>query len=206
MQIYDISQTIRKGIAVWPGDQRFRFRWTMKLEEGDSCNASAVTMSSHTGTHVDAPYHFDNSGADIGSVPLTHYLGPARVVSLQVERAITAADLEKLDWQDVERVIFKTRASGLPEGQFDRSFVYLAEDSARFLGERGLLLVGTDAPSVDAFSSKSLRAHKVLLEHGTAILEGARLTHVPEGDYELICLPLKFGGLDGSPVRAILRR
>ncbi len=206
MQIYDISQTICKGIAVWPGDQRFHFRWTMKLGDGDSCNASAVTMSNHTGTHVDAPFHFDMSGADIGSVPLTHYLGPVRVVALQVDQAITAADLEKLDWRGVERVIFKTRASSVPEDQFDRSFVYLQEDGAQFLGERGLLLVGTDAPSVDVFSSKTLRSHKILLEHGTAILEGARLAHVPEGDYELICLPLKFGGLDGSPVRAVLRR
>ncbi len=205
MQIYDISQTILEGIAVWPGDQKFRVRWTMKLNAGDSCNVSAVTMSNHTGTHVDAPYHFDPSGADIGSVALAHYLGPARVLPLQVDGFITAADLEKISWQGIERVIFKTRSSDLPEDRFDRSFVYLREDAAEFLGRRRLLLVGTDGPSVDAFGSKALRSHKILLKHGIAILEGARLAHVPAGDYELICLPLKFGGLDGSPVRAILR-
>ncbi|HYK92351.1 MAG TPA: arylformamidase [Acidobacteriota bacterium] len=206
MEIYDISQTIREGIAVWPGDQKFSFRWTMKLSEGDSCNVSAVTMSNHTGTHVDAPYHFDVSGADIGSVALTHYMGPARVMALRVDGAITASELEKSNWEGVERVLFKTRASSLSEDQFDRHFAYLGEDAAEFLGGRGLLLVGTDAPSVDAFGSKHLRSHKILLEHEIAILEGVRLGRVAVGDYELICLPLKFGGLDGSPVRAVLRR
>jgi len=206
MEIFDISQTIREGIAVWPGDQRFRFHWTMRLHAGDSCNVSAVTMSVHTGTHLDAPYHFDNSGADIGTVTLTHYLGSVRVLALPVEGVIAAADLESLDWHGVERVLFKTGASDLPEDQFDRNFVYLGEDGAEFLGKRGLLLVGTDAPSIDAFESKTLGSHRILFKHGVAILEGARLGHVPPGDYELICLPLKLRGLDGSPVRAILRK
>lgn len=206
METFDISQTIREGMAVWPGDQKVRLHWTMRLSAGDPCNVSAVTMSMHTGTHLDAPYHFDNSGADIAAVALTHYLGPVRVAAPQVEGAITAADLEKLDWRGLERVLFKTRASYLPEDQFDRNFIYLREDGAEFLGKRGLLLVGTDAPSVDAYESRTLGSHKVLLKHGVAILEGVRLGHVPEGDYELICLPLKFGGLDGSPVRAILRK
>jgi arylformamidase len=206
METFDISQTIREGMAVWPGDQKFRLRWTMRLGAGDTCNVSAVTMSTHTGTHLDAPYHFDNSGPDIGSVALSHYLGPVRVLTLQTDGAITAQELERLDWQGVERVLFKTRASDLPEDQFDRSFVCLREDAAEFLGKRGLLLVGTDAPSIDAFESETLSSHKILLKYGVAILEGARLAHVPPGDYELICLPLKLRGLDGSPVRAILRK
>jgi arylformamidase len=206
MEIFDISKTIREGIAVWPGDQEFRLRWTMRLRAGDSCNVSGVTMSTHTGTHLDAPYHFDNSGADIGAVALTHYLGSARVLELPVEGAIMAADLEGLDWHRVERILFKTRASDFPEDQFERNYVYLREDGAEFLGKRGLLLVGTDAPSIDAFESKTLGSHKILFKHGVAILEGARLALVPPGDYELICLPLKLWGLDGSPVRAILRK
>lgn len=206
MEVYDISQTLHEGMAVWPGDQKFRLRWTMRLDKGDSCNVSALTMSAHTGTHLDAPYHFDNSGADIGSLALSQYLGPARVEALEVEGPITAADLMNLDWQRVERVLFKTRAGNIPEEKFERSFAYLSEEGAEFLGERGLLLVGTDAPSVDSFGSKNLSSHKALLRHGVAILEGARLAHVPPGDYELICLPLKLGGLDGSPVRAVLRK
>ena len=206
MEIIDISQTIRQDIAVWPGDQKFRYHWTMRMAAGDACNVSAVTMSLHTGTHLDAPFHFDAAGVDISGVSLRHYIGPARVVSLQVEKRIAAADLDRLSWQGVERVLFKTRASNLPEDQFDRDFVYLSEDAAEFLGESRILLVGTDAPSVDFFSSKAMATHKILLKHGIAILEGARLGHVAPGEYELICLPLRLAGLDGSPVRAVLRR
>ncbi len=206
MEIYDISQTLQEGMGVWPGDQKYRVRWTMRLESGDSCNVSALTMSAHTGTHLDAPYHFDKVGCDIAAVALSHYVGPARVVQLETGAAITELALEGLDWKGVTRVLFRTRASALPEGRFERNFAHISEDAAEFLGNLGLLLVGTDAPSVDAFDSKDMASHKVLLKHGVSILEGVRLGHVPPGDYELICLPLKLAGLDGSPVRAILRR
>ena len=111
-----------------------------------------------------------------------------------------------LDWTNVERVLFKTRSSSLPEHRFDESFVYLEKMRPSFLVQKGMLLVGTDAPSVDDFASTDLPSHRMLLQHGIVILEGARLEHVPPGDYELICLPLKLAGLDGSPVRAILRK
>jgi len=205
MEIYDISPEVREDIAVWPGDKKFRCQWTMQIRKGDSCNVSAVTMSTHTGSHVDAPYHFDENGQDVASVPLAHYLGPARVVELAGDGPITERHLAILDWSNVERVLFKTRASNIQEDRFDREFVCLSEGAASFLGERKLLLVGTDAPSVDAFNSKTLTVHKILLRHGIAILEGIRLAHVPAGDYELIALPLRLAGLDGSPVRAVLR-
>jgi len=205
MRIYDLSQTIRKGIAVWPGDRKFRCEWTMRLEDGDSCNVSAVTMSVHTGSHVDAPYHFDRSGLDVARVPLENCIGPARVLELAVEGSITAQLLRGQDWTGVERVLLKTPSSSTPEDRFHAGFAHLSEDGAEFLGQRGLLLVGTDAPSVDAFTSKTMAAHKILLAYGVAILEGIRLAHVPAGDYELIALPLRFEGLDASPVRAILR-
>jgi arylformamidase len=204
--IYDISQTISPTIAVWPGDQKFRQRWSMRLASGDSCNVSAVTMSVHTGTHIDAPYHFDEAGIDISRVPLEHYLGPARVVAVPGEQmAIDGSYLSSLDWNGVERVLFKTGASGFPEDRFRRDYVCLTEDGAEFLGKRHIQLVGIDSPSVDAFDSKTMACHKILLRCRIAILEGARLGEVPPADYELICLPLKFAGLDASPVRAILR-
>jgi arylformamidase len=206
LEIYDISQTIREGIVVWPGDQEFRRRWTMQLREGDLCNVSAVTMSIHTGTHLDAPCHIEESGSDIAAVPLRHCIGPARVVSMDGAECITRTELERLNWEGVERVLFKTRSSNLPEDQFDPEFAYLSEDGADFLGRRALLLVGIDTPSVDPYTSQSLRSHKVLLSHRVAILEGTRLAQVPEGDFDLVCLPLKLAGLDGSPVRAILIR
>ncbi len=206
MEIFDISPEVREGIAVWPGDRKFRREWTMRIRAGDSCNVSAVTMSVHTGSHVDAPYHFDETGLDVAGVPLEHYLGPARVVELGVDGPITESHLAALDWGNVERVLFKTRSSNFPEDRFDRNFSYFSEEAAAFLGRRRLLLVGTDAPSVDSFNSKTLTVHKILLRHTIAILEGVRLGHVPAGDFELIALPLRFAGLDASPVRAVLRR
>ncbi|MGD0307835.1 MAG: cyclase family protein [Acidobacteriota bacterium] len=207
MPIYDISQTIDDRIVVWPGDQKFRHRWSMRIEKGDSCNVSAVTMSVHTGTHLDAPYHFDDAAHDVGSVPLQPCMGPARVVAVPAEeRRISEPYLARLDWKGVERILFRTRSGESGGDRFERDFVCLAEDGAEFLAAKGLRLVGTDAPSVDAFTSKSLPCHKILNEQGIAILEGVRLAHTPPGDYELICLPLKLSGLDGSPVRAVLRR
>ncbi len=207
MIIYDISQTLHDKTAVWPGDQKFRHRWLMRIAQGDSCNVSSFTMSVHSGTHLDAPYHFDEKGRDIASVPLLPYIGPARVIRVPSEvRSISPEFLAALEWSGVKRVLFRTRAADMPEGLFDRDFVPLTEGGAEFLVARELLLVGTDAPSVDAFASKAMSCHKVLCRRGIAILEGARLSQVAPGDYELICLPLKLAGLDGSPVRAILLR
>jgi arylformamidase len=205
MEIYDISQTLWDGMAVWPGDPEFLKRWVLRMREGGSSNVSAVDMGAHTGTHIDAPLHLDDSGSDVASMPLRHFMGPARIFSISSKACIRAADLSMLDWRGVERVLFKTGARGLPEYSFDRDFVYLEEGAAEFLVRQGILLVGTDAPSIDAFESSDLPSHRALLHHGIVILEGARLDGVPPGDYELICLPLKLAGSDGSPVRAILR-
>ncbi len=174
--------------------------------EGSASNVSAVDMGVHTGTHIDAPLHMDSSAKDVASLPLRHFIGPARVFSISARECIQAADLAALDWKNVERVLFKTQSRNFPENVFDPGFVHMAADAAEFLARKGILLVGTDAPSVDAFDSKDLPSHRVLLQHGIVILESVRLEQVPPGDYELICFPLKLVGFDGSPVRAILRK
>ena len=206
MPIFDISQTLSESVAVWPGDQKFRVRRSMQVREGDSCNVSTITMSAHTGTHLDAPRHFDDEGPGIDRWSLYAGLGPARVFAVPDDlAALSAAFLKSLPWEGVQRALFRTGASLVNENRFCRDFVFLTADGASFLASRKLLLVGTDAPSIEEFSSKSLDCHRLLSGHGIAILEGLRLGHVPPGDYELICLPLKLAGLDGSPVRAILR-
>lgn len=206
MRLYDISQTLRAGVPVWPGDQEYSARWTMKRNEGASCNVAAVTMSTHSGTHIDAPYHFDETGLDVSQLDPEVFIGSARVVGVEVEDCIRASHLMELPWEGVERALFRTSSGAAPGESWDSEFVFLSEDAAEFLGSLGLRLVGTDAPSVDAFASKDLEVHRILHRHGVAVLEGVRLAHVPPGDYELVCLPLKLAGLDGSPVRAILRR
>ncbi len=205
MDIYDISQTLRRGIEVWPGDPEFRQRWAAQIRKGAPANVSAIDMCVHTGTHIDAPYHLNEEGNDAAKISLHHCTGAARVFSVHAEKCLRATDLAALDWENVERVIFKTRGGRDSGDSFDRGYVYLDPSASEYLVQRGILLVGTDAPSVDAFDSEDLPSHRILLRHGIVILEGAQLESVPPGDYELICLPLKLAGLDGSPVRAILR-
>ena len=205
MEIYDISQDLREGMTVWPGDPEFRRRPVLRIPDGASSNVSAVDMGAHTGTHVDAPLHLSDLGKDIASMPIHYFVGPARVFSLAARGCIRKADLSELDWKGVQRALFKTRP-GASSGADDGKYVYFAPEAAEFLAGKGVLLVGTDAPSVDAFDCDNLPAHRALLNHGTVILEGIRLDAVPPGDYELICLPLKLTGFDGSPVRAILRK
>jgi arylformamidase len=206
MEIYDISQLLHEGMPVWPGDEEFKVRWSARIENGELCNVSSVTMSVHTGTHVETPYHFDHTGHDLSGAELGRYVGPARVVRLDARACIRASDLVELPWDGVQRVLFRTRPDGMAEDEWGRGFVYLTEDAAEFLGEMKMLLVGTDAPSIDAFESKTLGGHRKLSHHSVAILEGVRLSHVPPGDYDLVCLPLKLNGLEASPVRAILRK
>ncbi len=206
MEIFDISRTLEEGMAVWPGDPEFSCRWAMRIRDGQTCNVAEIHMGIHTGTHIDAPLHRNDSGADVSGIPIRNCIGPARVFSMAAEECIRAADLEALDWRGVERVLFKTRSRRLQRPQFSRSYVYFAEDAAEFLARHGMYLVGTDAPSVDAFDSELLPSHTILLGRRTVILEDAQLEKVPPGDYELVCLPLKLAGLDGSPVRALLRK
>ncbi len=204
MQIFDISRTLEEGMAVWPGDPEFRRKPAASIRDGDAANVLAIHMGTHTGTHIDAPLHVADSGMDAAGIPLRHFIGPARVVPVSGGISVAAAELSLLDWKGVERVLFKTRSGSLPENVFDPDYVWLAEDAAQFLAGMGLLLVGTDAPSVDPFKSPDLPAHKTLIRGGVAILEGIRLDPVSPGDYSLVCLPLKLAGADGSPVRAIL--
>ena len=206
MKIYDISQTLCEGMSVWPGDPPFRQHQLAQMREGATSNVSALEMGVHTGTHIDVPLHLNPSGLDAARMPLPAFIGPARLFSISADWCIRAGALSVLDWLSVERALFKTRSTDSPTSSFAKSFVYLHEDAVELLVRKGILLVGIDSPSVDAFESTDLPAHRMLLDHGIVILENARLKGVPPDDYELICLPLKLSGSDGSPVRAILRK
>lgn len=206
MKIYDISHTLGEGMSVWPGDPQFRRHPFTQMREGASSNVSALEMGTHTGTHIDVPLHLNPSGLDAARMPLRPFIGPARVFSISADQCIRAPDLAALDWHGVQRALFKTRPVGSPELVVGKKFVYFDSGAVEFFLKRKILLVGTDAPSVDAFAGTELPAHRLLLEHEIAILENARLEGVPPGDYELVCLPLKLSGSDGSPVRAILRK
>ncbi len=202
-RIIDISQTVHPGMAVWPGDTEYKPFWVWRMGDGDTCNVGSVTMSLHTGTHADAPYHFLSEGLPISGIDISAYIGPALVVDMSGIRSIDAEAIKNIDVQGVERILFRTLSRD--SATFNRDFACLTPDGAEALVAGGIKLVGIDTPSVDQADSKTLDSHKILANHSVAILENLMLEHVAPGTYELIALPLKLAGMDASPVRAILR-
>lgn len=203
-QIWDISQAVAPGIPVWPGDTAYGEALNWAIGPGCPVNVSTITMSPHTGSHADAPWHYDPEGARIGAVDLAPYLGPCRVIHVMgcgplVEPEHVAARLDDAP----PRVLFRTYERS--PSAWDSDFTALAPATIEMVADRGGLLVGLDTPSIDPEQSKSLDAHMTVRRRRLAILESLVLDQVPEGDYELIALPLKFTNLDASPVRAILR-
>jgi arylformamidase len=203
LRIYDVTQPVSTATAVWPGDQPFGLDWTMRLDRGDSVNVAALTLSVHTGTHVDAAFHVQSSGTRAADLSLEQFIGRAVVVDARDVTPLDERVLERFDANATERVLFRTR-SAVDEREFPREYRWPSEELARRLVAAGVRLVGTDAPSMDAFDSKTLDTHHVFAEAGVAILENLVLTSVPPGEYTLIALPLKLTDADGSPVRAVL--
>jgi arylformamidase len=203
-RIYDITRTVTPALAVWPGDTPFAQTWVSRMERGDSVNVTALTLSPHTGTHADAPLHYNTAGLCMGEAPLDVYIGRATLVVIETTGVVTPAHLAGIDLHAIERLLIKTPASLRPTERWDEEFAYLAPETAALLGESGVRLFGTDAPSVDHMHSKTLDAHHTLDRYNVYILESLALAEVPPGDYELIAPPLKVM-VDGSPVRALLR-
>ena len=200
----DITQPLSNDIAEWPGDQPFTYELTFTKEQTGSVNIGQVKMSVHTGTHVDAPFHYDNDGKRIHELDLSLYMGNAVVVDVSGHPAIGRKELEGFDFLGVERLLLKT--GGHPDpNTFPETYPVLNPDIGLFLKEQGIRLLGVDVPSVDAVDSKTMDAHHALYDNGVNILENIVLTAVTPGKYELISLPLALKGADGSPVRAVLR-
>lgn len=202
--IYDLTIPMNADLAVWPGDTAFHFGLSWKMAEGASVNVGAVTMSVHTGTHADAPFHFDGGGEAIDALDLAVFVGPAIVVDVMGKTVIEWDDLASVDFAATPRVLLKTLA-WTDHTRFPDTIPTLALDVPGFLAERGALLLGVDLPSVDAISSMDLPIHHALAAGHVAILESLDLRNVPAGRYELIALPLRLAGADGAPVRAVLR-
>ncbi|KFC74848.1 arylformamidase [Massilia sp. LC238] len=205
LRIWDISPTISNGIPVWPGDTPFEAAPTWAIKDGCPVRVSRMTMTTHLGAHTDAPSHYDPAGKSIDQVDLLPYIGACRVIHCTGVSTVEPTHLEgKLDGVP-PRVLLRTYARA-PRQAWDPAFPAISPAAIALLASRGAILVGTDAPSLDPQDSKTLDAHHAVRAGGMAILEGIVLDEVPEGDYELVALPLKFAGMDASPVRAILRQ
>jgi len=204
-QLWDISPPVQPGTPVFPGDAAFDLAWPARIGPGCPVNVSTLTLSPHTGAHADAPLHYDDAGAAIGAVDLSPYLGHCRVV-----HAIGCGPLVQLHHIEhalpdlPPRLLVRTYARA-PVHHWDAELAAYAPELVEHLADLGVLLIGIDTASIDPASSKTLDSHQVIRRRGLRVLENLLLDDVPEGDYELIALPLKLMTADASPVRAILR-
>ena len=207
-EIIDVTLTLRPDLAAWPDSAEFRLTPTMRISAGEGYNVSKLEFDLHMGTHVDAPWHCMEHGRTVENLPVDVLIGPACVAHLPDPQIITASDLESLAMPpDTRRLLLRTRNSelwrkGIPE--FREDYVALAVDAAQWVVDRGIALIGVDYLSVEPFDHGPL-AHRMLLAAEVVILEGLDLSAVEPGLYELLCLPMKIGGADGAPARAVLR-
>ncbi len=203
----DVSVPVRDAMVHWPGDPPVEIGRRMSIDRGDVANLTAVSMSAHTGTHMDAPLHFIAVGAAIDEMPLEAVMGEARVLEIADPQAVSADELRRHEPRRGERLLLKTRNSARSwwEEPFDEEFVPIEPAAAELLAEAGVALVGVDYLSVGGMQSGA-ETHRHLLGAGIWIIEGLALGEVSTGDYELICLPLRLVGADGAPARALLRR
>ena len=202
--LYDITPVVTPALAVWPGDTPPSREVLADMKRGDTVTLSTLRATVHLGAHADAPSHYGRDAASIESRPLDLYLGPCRVVRIPAGRGTRIPPSALPRDLRSERVLIATGSYPDPHA-FNEDFAALEPETVDLLHERGARLVGIDTPSVDLYSAKVLAAHARFLEHDMAILEGLVLSHVPDGAYELIALPLKLAGFDASPVRAVLR-
>lgn len=206
-KLWDISPPVNADSPVFPGDTPYRQVWSAQLGPGCPVNVSAITLSPHVGAHADAPLHYDPAGVAVGQLGLEPFLGPCRVI-----HALGAGPGSLVRLAHVQhalaglppRVLFRT-CLRFPHTQFDTQLTALDPALVSALADLRVLLVGVDSASIDPADSKELPSHQVIRQRGLRVLENLVLDDVPEGDYELIALPLKLTTADASPVRAVLR-
>lgn len=205
MKIWDISQTLRPAMPMWPGEPALALRRNAAIGEDCPVNVGALETPLHAGTHADSPFHYDPQGAASANCDLDVYIG--RCVVLDVRHAVGCVESADVDWKalrGVQRALFRTY-DRFPADRWDSDFTAIAPQVIARLRECGVRLVGTDAASLDPETSKTMDAHHEIQRGDMRILEGLVLDDVAPGEYELIALPLKIAGADASPVRAILR-
>lgn len=204
-KLWDISPSVHAGAPVFPGDTAYSQQWAATIGPGCPVNVSAITLSPHVGAHADAPLHYDPEGAAIGAVSLDAFIGPCRVI-----HAIGCGPLVKPEHiahalKDLPPRVLLRVYQQQPQDRFDNDLPAFAAETVEQLADLGVRLIGIDSASIDPADSKALPSHQTIRRRGLRVLENLLLDDVPEGDYELIALPLKLTTADASPVRAVLR-
>jgi len=197
VKIIDITRPLSQNILTYPGDIPPVFR----QESHKRYVTTSLHMSTHTGTHIDAPFHYLKNGDTIDNIPITSVMGTCRVLDVADAGINITANHLKGRLEGTDRLLLKTSFSGTD--QFDENYPSLTTDAARFITSNKIKCAGIDSPSVECFEGDG-SVHRELLGQGCIIIELLDLSDVDEGDYNLVALPLRLTGLDGSPARVIL--
>lgn len=203
-EIFDISMELNNETPAWPGDRPFEYSLSVTKTQSGSVNIGEMKTSTHMGTHIDAPFHYNDEGLKVEELPLDVYLSSAQVVDVRGLKKISEENLPELK-EGVTAILLKT-CSWEDRGKFPDSWPIFTESIAEWMEDEGIRLLGVDVPSVDPENSKELPMHQAMNTHARFILEGLVLDAIDPGVYHLSALPLKIKGAEGSPVRAVLYR
>ena len=204
----DVTLPISNGMVTWPGDKRVEVSKSSAIgTNGSEANVTAISLSAHTGTHMDAPLHFFPDGTDITHIPFIHLIGPAKVIHITDPHQITFSELKEADIEKGDRLLFRTRNSDSDWSMkpFMKDYVYLSTNAAQYLVKHGIICIGVDYLSV-AGEENGREVHQLLLGEGITIIEGLNLKTIVPGTYEMIALPMKIAGADGAPARVVIRK
>ena len=206
-KLLDVSVPLRQGLPTYPNNPTFELQPIQRIADGGSANVSRLVMGTHSGTHVDAPFHFFDDGIGVDELSLELLIGRARVVDIKSRGGISAEHLEAADLREDLRVLFRTPNSALWNSDtFHEDYAHLTDSGARYLVEQGVKVVGVDYLSIEQYKKPGAPAHRTLLSNGVIIIEGLNLAEAEPGMYEMHCLPLPVTGGDGAPARVILKR
>ncbi|WMJ73297.1 cyclase family protein [Cytophagaceae bacterium ABcell3] len=203
----DITYPITNGMAHWPGDVDVQVDKLSDMDKGNEANVTKVSMSAHTGTHMDAPKHFINQGKTLDHLPFDALIGPVKVIPISNKTSITQEELTKHNLRPGERILFKTANSETDwtRKPFNEGFVYISTEAGLYMVEKGIRTIGIDYLSVGGMQNGP-ELHRILLEKEIWLIEGLDLRNVSPGNYEMVCLPIKIAEADGAPVRALLKK
>ncbi len=202
---HDVTLELTPNVVVYPGDPKPEFRELKSVGLGDAYNLTSLTLTTHTGTHIDPPKHLIDDGLSVDKIDFSRLLGAAQVMEILGRDAINEEDLRKASVRPDLILLLKTDNSDrMARPFFDASFTYVTPNAARYLVDRRIKAFGFDYFSVDREDSAAPEAHNLFLGNGIPIIEGLDLRGIRPGFYEMAALPLRIKNGNGSPVRVVL--
>ena len=211
MNPIDLTLTLSESIPNFPGSPKPHFLSWSDLKD-DGYNLELLFFSSHTGTHLDAPYHFVKDGLKIDQIPLKRLIGKGILIKLQKTRdvAINKEDIiefEKKNGKIPEHssiFFFSSWQKNLKKNNYFTENPGLNLSAAKYLVSKKTNLIGIDSPSIDLGKNKSFSVHHIFLKNNILIVENlANLNKISSKEFDFVILPLKLKNATGSPVRAI---